>query len=298
MASSRFPLPPPNDPAQPTAAASASGAADQMAAGTRATSKAREANNAEFPGGPDPDFLIFLLIGQSNMAGIPLPEAPDRLEHRRVKVLAYDHCALRGRTYNRWHCASPPLHDDCLGVGPGDYFARTLVAALPERYSIGLVPCAVSGVDIDFFRKDVVSSRRGEFRIPPDDSWSGAYDFVMSRAQLAAKAGIIRGILFHQGESDSGQTSWLDKVQDMVRDLRTDLGLGDSAPFLAGELYHGGRCAAHNTLISELPSRISNSTVVSASGLNGLDPFHFDLPGQRELGARYGNAMLSALGLP
>jgi hypothetical protein len=246
----------------------------------------------------DPKFLVFLLIGQSNMEGVPAPEAQDLVQDPRVQVLAFEDCSNVGRTYNEWYAASPPLHGCDTGVGPGDYFGKTMIAPLGDGYSIGLVPCAIGGVDIDFFRKGVVSAHRSEFKIPPDDHWSGAYEWVLTRAKLAQQRGVIRGVLFHQGESDNGMAEWVGKVSELVTDLRADLALTNDAPFLAGELYYGGCCAGHNMLVQQLPSQIPNTVVISAEGLNGIDQYHFDLPGQRELGKRYGTAMLDALKLP
>ena len=114
------------------------------------------------------------------------------------------------------------------------------------------------------------------------------------RARLAQQTGVIRGIIFHQGESDTGQAAWVDKVKGLVTDLRTDLGIGD-VPFVAGELLYGGCCDAHNPIIAQIPDRIPNSFVVSAEGLTGQDDAHFDLAGQRELGKRYGQQMIDAL---
>jgi len=245
------------------------------------------------PGNDDPEFKVFLLIGQSNMEGQPKPEAQDQMSDPRVQVLAYDDCQNLSRTYNQWYTATAPLHGCYAGVGPGDYFGKALAAAYPKA-TIGLVPCAISGVDIDFFRKGVTSTRRGEFRIPPDNHWGGAYEWVLERAKLAQQSGVIRGIIFHQGESDTGQAVWVEKVKGMVTDLRTDLGLGE-VPFLAGEVLHGGCCASHNPIVAQLPANISNAFVISASGLAGADSAHFDLAGQRELGARYGRTMLDAL---
>jgi hypothetical protein len=246
-------------------------------------------------GGADPSFYVFLLIGQSNMEGMPQPEAQDRVENTRVKVLAYDNCSNLGRTVDQWYTASPPLHSCYAGVGPGDYFAKRLAAAFPTK-TIGLVPCGIAGVDIDFFRKNVVSARRGEFRIPPDNHWAGAYEWVIERARLAQRSGVIRGMLFHQGESDNGNSQWLGKVQSMVNDLRADLGIGN-VPFLAGELLYGGCCAGHNTLVNQLPSQITNAFAISASGLAGSDQAHFDLAGQRTFGTRYGDKMVEVGGL-
>jgi hypothetical protein len=243
-------------------------------------------------------FRVYLLIGQSNMAGGAETNAEDLVEDERVRVLGYDDCAATGRRYNEWDTAAPPLHA-CWsnGIGPGDSFAKTLVQALPSGDTIGLVPCAIPGVDIDFFRKGVVSARRSEFTIPPDNHWDTAYDWVIERALIAQESGgVIDGILFHQGESDSDQDIWLDKVVEMVTDLRQDLSLGP-VPFVAGELLYSGCCNAHNDLVNQLPSRLENAHVASAAGLAGVDEFHFDSAGVRTLGARYGEAMIQALGL-
>jgi hypothetical protein len=238
---------------------------------------------------------IFLLFGQSNMEGVPQPEAADRVQDPRIEVLGYTNCGLR--QYNQWYVASPPLHSCYLGVGPGDYFAKAMAEAWPDA-DIGLVPAAISGVDIDFFRKGVTSARRAEFSIPPDNTRDGAYDMLLEKAQLAQERGTIRGILFHQGESDSGQSVWLAKVAEIVEDLRTDLGLGEDVPFIAGELLYTGCCSSHNSLVNLLPNGVPNAHVVSASGLAGMDQYHFDLAGQRELGGRYADAMLEALSTP
>ncbi len=247
-------------------------------------------------GGPDAgsDTMVFLLLGQSNMEGAPQPEAEDRIENPRVVVLAYDDCPSLGRTHDEWYVAEPPLHSCHGGVGPGDAFGKVLAEAYPNA-TIALVPLAINGADIDLFRKGVVSLRRREFRIPPDNHWSGAYDWLIERARLAQRVGAVRGILFHQGESDTGRTDWVAKVKGLVADLRSDLDLGE-APFVAGELLYSGCCGKrHNPLILQLPAEIGNTRIVSARGLSGQDTAHFDLASQRELGARYGAAMIELL---
>lgn len=252
-------------------------------------------------GGAGGQFRVYLLIGQSNMAGGADTVPADLVEDERIKVLGYDDCAETGRVYNEWDVASPPLHA-CWssGIGPGDHFAKTLIEALPAGDTIGLVPCAIPGVDIDFFVKGAISQRRGEFTIPPDNHWDSAYDWVIERAQLAQQSGgVIDGILFHQGESDSGEPNrslWTNKVKGIVENLRADLG-GKEFPFLAGELLYSGCCASMNTIVGALPNQITNAYVVSAQGLNGVDQYHFDAPGVRTIGQRYGEAMIAALGL-
>ncbi len=233
-----------------------------------------------------PVFHVFLLLGQSNMEGYPKAQPADRGEDPRVKVLGYDECAATGRHTNQWDTAAPPLHscwNDALG--PGDYFAKTLIQSLPAQDTLGLVPCAIAGEKIETFMK--VGGTK--------------YDWIVQRAKLAQQAGgVIEGILFHQGESNNGDPSWPGKVNTLVTDLRTDLSLGN-VPFVAGELLYSGACAGHNTLVNQLPSVITNAHVVSASGLV-VDPtdtqwnLHFSRDSQVTFGTRYAQTMKAALG--
>jgi hypothetical protein len=236
-------------------------------------------------GATEPTFHVFLLLGQSNMAGYAKAEAADKVEDERVRVLGFDDCAETGRQADEWDTAAPPLHECWNGaVGPGDHFAKTLLPTLPPDDTIGLVPCAVSGERIETFLK--VGGTR--------------YDWILDRAKLAQDAGgVIEGILFHQGESNNGDSSWPGKVNSLVTDLRTDLGIGD-VPFLAGELVGGG--ASHNAQVARLPDMISNAHVISAAGLV-VDPadtqwnLHFDHDSTVTLGIRYAEKMIDVLGL-
>ncbi|MBN2802538.1 MAG: hypothetical protein JXR91_05555 [Deltaproteobacteria bacterium] len=49
--------------------------------------------------------------------------------------------------------------------------------------------------------------------------------------------------------------------------------------------------------VNDLPNIISNTHVVSAEGLDGVDIFHFTAESYRTYGARYSDTMVSALGL-
>ena len=237
-------------------------------------------------GGARPIFHVFLLLGQSKMAGYPQAQSQDKVEDARVQVLGYDDCSATGRVTDQWAVAVPPLHECWNGaIGPGDYFGKTVVDVITQGDTIGLVPCAISGEKIETFMK--VGGTK--------------YDWIIHRAQLAQQAGgVIEGILFHQGESNCGDPAWPGKVNTLVQDLRMDLGLGE-VPFLAGELVQDGACSNHNTLVNQLPSIISNAYVVSSQGLV-LDPadtqwnLHFDHDSQVTFGKRYAQTMMDALG--
>ncbi|WP_313073335.1 sialate O-acetylesterase [Lacrimispora sp.] len=231
-------------------------------------------------------FHCFLLLGQSNMAGYALAQASDKVEDPRVLVLGYDNNAALGRVTNKWDVASPPLHASWLNaIGPGDWFGKTMIKKVPAGDTIGLIPCAISGERIETFMK----------------SGGTKYNWILNRAKLAQQnGGVIEGIIFHQGESNSGDPNWPGKVKTLVEDLRKDLNLGN-VPFIPGELLYSGPCAGHNTLVNKLPSMITNCSVVSASGLV-VDPgdtqyrLHFSHDSSVTLGKRYAEKMIQALG--
>lgn len=235
---------------------------------------------------PEVKFHVYLLMGQSNMAGYPKAQDADKVEDPRVLVLGYDNNPALGRVTDKWDVASPPLHETYQGaIGPGDWFAKTMINKVPAGDTIGLVPCAISGEKIETFMK----------------SGGSKYNWIVNRAKLAQqKGGVIEGILFHQGESNNGDASWPGKVNTLIEDLKKDLNLGD-IPVIAGELPYSGGCAGHNTLVNKLPSVVKNCYVVSANGLV-LDPadtqwkLHFGHDSQVTLGKRYAEKMIEALG--
>ncbi|HEX2925427.1 MAG TPA: non-reducing end alpha-L-arabinofuranosidase family hydrolase, partial [Ruminiclostridium sp.] len=234
---------------------------------------------------PEKKFHCFLLLGQSNMAGYAKAESSDKVEDPRVLVLGYDNNAALGRVTDQWDVACPPLHPAWLdAIGIGDWFGKTMIQKAPEGDTIGLIPCAISGEKIETFLK----------------SGGTKYDWIIKRAKLAQqKGGVIDGIIFHQGESNSGDSSWPGKVKTLVEDLRKDLNLGD-VPFLAGELLYSGPCAGHNKLVNQLPSLIKNCSVVSAEGLvvdagDTQYRLHFGHDSAVTFGKRYAEKMIQAL---
>lgn len=238
---------------------------------------------------------VFVLFGQSNMFGVPAPEGQDLPATDGAEVLTLQACNAHGA--NQWVPAQPPLHgcvgqpsnsDFGPGLGPGDYFAKVVTQAFPDD-TILLVPNAIAGVSIDTFAPG-----------------AQAYNSMVSRARMAQERGEIRGILFHQGEADTGSPTWVQRVATVVSRLRSDLGVGEGVPFIAGELPYDGCCGSgHNGLVNQLPNSIPNTVVVSAQGLSTYPErsgqfagtrLHFDVASQRELGRRYANAFLQIAG--
>lgn len=229
-------------------------------------------------------FRLYLLVGQSNMAGRGTVEAEDLSINPRVLTLDKD---------GRWVVAVDPLHSDkptMAGVGLGTTFGKVMAEADPEVV-IGLIPCAVGGTSISQWQKGA----------DPVQPWGKLYDNAIERAKLALRDGVLMGILWHQGEADAstgGIAAYQERLTKLVADFRTDLDAPD-VPFVAGMLgvwdpqRHAGR-QAFNENLKNLPTWFANAAVVDSTGLEHRgDNTHFNSASLREFGRRYAQALQS-----
>jgi lysophospholipase L1-like esterase len=254
---------------------------------------------------PDPNFYLFLCFGQSNMEGFPGVEPQDKTVDPRLQVLASVDFPNLGRKAGQWYDAIPPLCRDSTGLCPADYFGRTLVANLPKNIRVGLINVSVAGCKLELFDKESYTTYAATVQ-----PWmtniikqykGNPYQHLVDTAKLAQKDGVIKGILLHQGESNTNDKEWPAKVKAIYSDLIKDLDLKpEHVPLLAGELVSAdekGVCASMNAIIAELPKTLSNSYVISSAGCECRpDHLHFTPAGYRELGKRYAAQMLPLLG--
>ena len=255
----------------------------------------------------DPNFHIYLCLGQSNMEGNARIEEQDRagVDPRFQMLSAVDNPAME-RTQGNWYTAYPPLARGNTGLTPADYFGRSLVQNLPENVRVGVVMVAIGGCKIELFDKNtaenyIKTEAPGWMKGMIDAYGGNPYERLVELAKTAQKAGVIKGILLHQGESNTGNPAWPAMVKSVYDNLLADLGLeADSVPLLAGEVVHGdqgGVCASMNEIIRTLPQTIPNAYVIPSSGCAvARDNLHFSAAGYRQLGRRYAAQMLSILG--
>ena len=253
----------------------------------------------------DRKFYIFLCIGQSNMEGNARIESQDTTVDKRFQVLAAVDCPELGRTKGNWYTAVPPLCRCRTGLTPADYFGRALIANLPGKSRVGVINVSVAGCKIELFDKENFQSYAATA-----PSWmtniikeygGNPYERLVEMAKLAQKDGIIKGILLHQGESNTNDTLWTKKVKVVYDNLMKDLNLNPKkVPLLAGEVVNadqGGVCASMNSIIATLPQTIPNSYVIPSNGCtDSRDNLHFNAEGYRKLGKRYAARMLSIMG--
>jgi hypothetical protein len=228
------------------------------------------------------NFHLYLLVGQSNMAGRGTIEGIDLKIHPRVLCLDD-----RGR----WVVALDPLHTDkpkAAGVGLGTSFGKVMAEKTPGAV-IGLIPCAVGGTSINQWAKGA----------PPTGHWGKLYENAIRRAKIAQRDGVLKGILWHQGESNcstSGIAAYQKNLTALVANFRADLESPD-APFVAGTLgvwdpQKHARRQAFNDNLASLPDWFSKAALVDAKGLpHRGDNTHFASKALRELGRRYATAL-------
>jgi len=224
---------------------------------------------------------LYLLMGQSNMAGRGQIGPEDKTPHPRVLMFTLQ---------NKWVPAVEPITQDkpgMLGVGPGLAFGKAMATNDPG-VTIGLVPCAFGGTPLKRWE------RGGDL-----------YSNAVHRAKLAMREGMLKGIIWHQGESDSDAATdantYGDRLGKMIQDIRADLGAPD-LPFVVGQIgeFLYDRSPDHvayprvvNAALAALPERVPATGCAPSKDLKDKgDVLHFDAASQRELGRRYAAEML------
>lgn len=234
------------------------------------------------PGLPPAKFHLYVLAGQSNMAGRGKVDTLNKTPHPRVWML---------NKANQWVPATEPMHFDkpaVVGVGPGLAFGKEM-AAQDTSIIIGLIPTAVGGSAIDAWTPGGYHEQTKNY----------PYDEAIKRVQLAQQAGTLHGILWHQGESDSKPEltdTYEAKLTQLIGRFRQVFN-SPAVPVVVGTLgdfyvAKNPSAARINTILVNLPSHLARVACAQATGLtDGGDATHFNAESARELGLRYAKAM-------
>ena len=220
---------------------------------------------------------LFLLAGQSNMAGRGKVEPADTKPDPRVWMLD---------EAGHWQPAIDPLHfdkPDHDGVGPGHAFGLAVAAAEPGTV-IGLIPTAVGGVSLDQWKPG-----------------GRLYTDAIRRVKIAQQHGVLKGILWHQGEADTKPAkieSYARRLDTLIAAFRRDLGVPD-CPVVVGELgvfdrEKNANRVPFNGMLDKYPTTRPNTALARSNGLASIgDNTHFNAASARELGRRYADAYLN-----
>ena len=222
---------------------------------------------------------IYLLIGQSNMAGRAPIESIDRDSIGNVYLFT-------GKDERPWEKTANPVNKystvrkditmQKLGLGYG--FAKELSAKCPDK-NIGLVVNARGGTSIEEWRPG-----------------GRLYNAALNQTKKALKYGVLKGIIWHQGESNaSNYQSYLPQIITLIKSFRKDFN-NKNLPFIAGQLSSDNPIRnSFNTMILKLPSKVKNTGVISSEGTKTIDGTHFDSDSQKLLGKRYAKEVIKLI---
>lgn len=225
-------------------------------------------------------FDLYLLVGQSNMAGRGKVTEEDKQPHLRVLMLNKE---------RKWVAATDPMHFDkpIAGVGLGRTFGLEMAEENPD-ITIGLIPCAVGGSPIEAWEPG------GYHPSTKTHPW----DDMLPRAKAALEVGTLKGILWHQGESDSKEELaplYEERLHSLIARFRKELNAPE-VPFLAGAMGNWPERpwnewktmvdAVHQGLAEKVP----HTMYVPATDLTHRDKVHFDRESYLTFGKRYAEA--------
>ena len=262
---------------------------------------------------PNPNFHIYIAYGQSNMAGNgDINPSVDQAKDPKNFIMLASYTAnanqRSGKTtqsikWGEWYPAIPPMFHPTENLSPADYFGRAMVDSLPG-VTVGIIPVAIGAVAIKAFDKDqykaYFNSAESYIKNWAKDYDSNPYQRIVDLGKKAKEVGVIKGFIFHQGETDGSGTEWQNAVYKTYKDFVTALDLDENeVPFVAGELLQEGNncCGSKNAGIAQLKSKFKKFGLASSKGLkgNGRDPYHFGRDGVIELGKRYCSEMLKLI---
>jgi hypothetical protein len=276
---------------------------------------------------------VYLAFGQSNMQGSGEVRERDKngiSERWQILNVVTGIYAKENRIKGQWYKAVPPLiipdsgSPNYLGIpiglGPSDYFGRTLTENTPENITIGIIAVANGDMALaafhktkadDYYNKQgTLSGRPSTTEMQGMDRYKGAgyatlYEAVITNAKIAQEqGGIIKGIIVHQGESGVGLSgiTWSNLLKEIYADMLSDLGLKpNSIPILLGQTWNAGSGNTGGTLASNsvIQATLPNAWIISSSGLTTgrtgqgqPDNIHFGSDDLQKLGIRYAEKML------
>jgi len=191
---------------------------------------------------PDKNFHLYILMGQSNMAGRGEVEGELKtLKHNRVYMLDKN---------GEWQTAINPIHFDkpsAVGVGPGLSFGIDM-AKTDSAIRIGLIPCAVGGTSIQKWQVGAYDKATNTY----------PYDDAVLRIKNAMKYGVVKGVIWHQGESNSSVIngeSYLSQLDDLISRVRKLTG-DAKLPVVVGELgQYKEQYQNFNKVLAKVPSK-------------------------------------------
>lgn len=229
---------------------------------------------------------VFIMAGQSNMAGRGQVEAQDTIADKRILTIDKNGQLI---------IAKEPLHfyePLRAGLDCGYSFGRTMIKHIPDSISVLLIPTAIGGSSISQWLDDALYR---DVKL---------FSNFTAKAEIGKQYGVIKGILWHQGESDANPKDipyYRQRLSALFAKFRTAVGNND-LPVLIGELGSFPKDKENrdqvNKAIHDYSEQDKNATVIYTGDLKDRgDSLHFNSKGQRMMGKRFAEAWLRAVSL-
>ncbi|GGD44718.1 acetylxylan esterase [Emticicia aquatilis] len=224
---------------------------------------------------------VFIMAGQSNMAGRGQVVPSDTIPNKRILSL---------NKQGELIYAKEPLHfyePTRTGLDCGVSFANRLLKQIPDDVSILLIPTAVGGSAISQWLGD---STYRDVKLLSN---------FKEKVAIGQKYGVVKGILWHQGESDASEKRIPFHTQNLSKlfgTFRNFIGI-KNLPIILGELGSYSKTNDNwqkiNQELRVYVSKDRYSTIVQTQDFKHKgDNVHFDSAGQRALGERFALAYL------
>ena len=220
---------------------------------------------------------VFILAGQSNMAGRGIVEPMDTIPNLKILTINKKEDII---------IAKEPLHfyqPTLTGLDCGLSFGKELLKHIPDSISLLIIPAAVGGSSINQWINDEI------FRNVK------LFSNFKAKVAIGKRHGTIKGILWHQGEIDATTQLTIEtydkQLQNLFNLFRNELAI-DELPILIGELGSFSKTkdnwSAINSKIEDYIAIDSFAHLIKTDDLRHIgDSLHFDSEAQRKIGKRF-----------
>ena len=239
---------------------------------------------------------VYILAGQSNAdgrgdSGELSTVAPEFVDPQSDTLIWYNNPGNDVQTDGFAALAAgfsdPPRAFDFVAFGPELSFASAVRDATETTNDIAIVKVADGGTSI--------TSEWDPNSNPTGSHYNALFeqvDLALAALQVQGDIGVIRGVIWHQGESNRNRTAYTDDLSDLIAGIRD--AYGDDLPFVFGELSrdrddNAGFNSRAAVFVND-PNNV-NVALVSSIGLSTSDTTHFDAASQIELGERFATAI-------
>ncbi|ASO07567.1 sialate O-acetylesterase [Arenibacter algicola] len=223
---------------------------------------------------------VFILAGQSNMAGRGLVEPQDTVPNNRVYTLNKQGNII---------FAKEPLHfyePTMAGLDSGLSFGKALIKHIPDSISVLLIPTAVGGSSISQWLNDSIHR---EVKL---------FSNFKQKAELGMRFGTVKGILWHQGESDAKTKEaplYQIKLSELFYQFRKIIGNQETTVVIGqlGSYSTNPLWSKINDHIKYYVSTDQYSGMINTQDLKDKgDKVHFNSEAQRLMGERFANEFI------